>query len=109
VSVVAVASRSSEGLRLAADLRPDVVLVDIDLGEESGLHLADRLQVEGGGQPPPVILISTHEEEDYADLIARSRAIGFLPKMALSAAAVQDLLRARGSDRNGPLSELRGT
>jgi hypothetical protein len=56
-----------------------------------------------------VILISTHEEEDYADLIARSRAIGFLPKMALSAAAVQDLLRARGSDRNGPLSELRGT
>jgi DNA-binding NarL/FixJ family response regulator len=109
VSVVAVASRGAEGLRLAADLRPDVVLVDIDLGEESGLSLAGRLHVEASGPPPPVILISTHEEEDYADLIAESRAIGFLPKMALSAAAVQGLLRARGTAQNGPFSELRGT
>ena len=95
VSVVGVASIGAEGVRLAGDLLPDVVLVDIDLGEESGLSLADRLQGEGGGAPPPVILISTHEEEDYADLIAGSRAIGFLPKMALSAAAVHDLLDGR--------------
>jgi DNA-binding NarL/FixJ family response regulator len=97
VSVVGVASRGAEGMRLAADLRPDVVLVDIDLGEESGLSLADRLQGEGGAAPPPVILISTHEEEDYADLIAGSRAIGFLPKMSLSAAAVHDLLDGRAT------------
>jgi DNA-binding NarL/FixJ family response regulator len=96
VSVVGVASRGAEGLRLTADLRPDVVLVDIDLGEEGGLGLADRLQGEGGAAPP-VILISTHEEEDYADLIAGSRAIGFLPKMSLSAAAVHDLLDGRAT------------
>jgi DNA-binding NarL/FixJ family response regulator len=104
VTVVGVASRGADGLRLAADLRPDVVLVDIDLGGESGLHLADRLHVEGGALPPPVILISTHEEEDYADLIAASGAIGFLPKVALSAAAVHDLVATRGGGRSGPVS-----
>jgi DNA-binding NarL/FixJ family response regulator len=108
VTVVGVASKGAEGLRLAADLRPDVVLVDIDLGGESGLSLTDRLHAEGGSPPPPVILISTHEEEDYADLIAASRAIGFLPKMALSAAAVHDLLQGRGTAQNGPLSGLPG-
>src|ERR1043166_7975634 len=74
-SVVGVASRGAEGVRLAADLHPDVVLADIDLGEESGLSLADRVEGKGDGPPPPVILISTHEEEDFADLIAGSRAI----------------------------------
>jgi DNA-binding NarL/FixJ family response regulator len=108
VSVVGMASRGADGVRLAADLRPDVVLVDIDLGEESGLSLADRLQGEGGAPPPPVILISTHEEEDYADLIAGSHAIGFLPKMALSAAAVHDLLDGRDTDGGNRVSGLPG-
>jgi hypothetical protein len=39
-----------------------------------------------------VILISTHAEEDYADLIAASPAAGFLPKISLSAGANRDLL-----------------
>jgi hypothetical protein len=37
-------------------------------------------------------MISTHAEQDYADLIAASPAIGFLPKSALSADAIRDLL-----------------
>ena len=41
--VLGVASNCAEGLRLAAELRPDVVLVDIDLGGESGFELARRL------------------------------------------------------------------
>jgi DNA-binding NarL/FixJ family response regulator len=108
LSVVGMASRGAEGLRLAGDLCPDVVLVDIDLGEESGLTLPERLRADGAGPPPPVILISTHEEQDYADLIARSGAIGFLPKLALSAAAVQDLLDRRGSDGSGSVSGIPG-
>jgi len=41
--VAGVASTVDEGLRQAASLRPDVALVDISLGEESGLELARRL------------------------------------------------------------------
>src|SRR4029079_4666577 len=43
LSIAGVASTSAEALREAELLRPDVVLVDVSLGEESGLELARRL------------------------------------------------------------------
>jgi DNA-binding NarL/FixJ family response regulator len=91
VMVVGQASSSAEALRRAEELCPDVTLLDIDLGGESGLELARRLQ-DQDGPAAPVILISTHAEQDYAELIAASPAIGFLPKTALSAAAIRELL-----------------
>jgi DNA-binding NarL/FixJ family response regulator len=85
-------------VRLAAELRPDVVLVDIDLGPESGLELTRRLARSADPAPPPVILISTYAEEDYADLLVDSPALGFIPKAALSAAAIRALLDDPGTD-----------
>ena len=90
--VVGAASSCAEGLRLAIELRPDVVLVDIDLGGESGFELARRLYQLADPAPAPVILVSTHSEEDYADLIADSPALGFLAKTAISATAIRHLL-----------------
>jgi DNA-binding NarL/FixJ family response regulator len=81
VSVVGVATTSAEALRLEEELRPDVVLVDIRLGDESGFDLARRLS-------GMVILISTHAQSEYADEIAASPAAGFIPKVQLSASAV---------------------
>jgi DNA-binding NarL/FixJ family response regulator len=92
IAVVGVASSSSEALQRAAELQPDVTLLDIDLGGESGLELARRLHREAGPDRSRVILISTHAEQDYADLIDASPAVGFLPKTALSAGAIRDLL-----------------
>jgi DNA-binding NarL/FixJ family response regulator len=97
VTVVGVASTGAEALRRAEELRPDVTLVDIDLGGHSGFELARRLHGEASRAPSRVILISTHAEVDYADLIAASPAVGFLPKAALSASAIRDLLRGRGN------------
>ena len=99
VSVVGVASTSAEALRRATELRPDVTLVDIDLGGESGLELARRLQDQA--DPAPVILISTHAEQDYAELIAASPAVGFLPKTALSGDAIRNLLAGHGDGGSG--------
>jgi CheY-like chemotaxis protein len=92
IAVVGVASTGAEALKRAAELRPDVVLLDIDLGGESGLKLARRMHADAKLASLPVILISTHPREDYADLIAASPAVGFLPKIALSADAVRALL-----------------
>ena len=94
IAVVGTASTSAEAVTLAAELRPDVTLLDIDLGGESGFDVAERLHGQLRQPPVPVILISTHAEEDFADLIASSSAVGFLPKVDLSAAAIRDLLRA---------------
>jgi DNA-binding NarL/FixJ family response regulator len=95
VDVLAVASNGADGLRRARELRPDVVLVDILLGEESGLELARRMVEEDG---PKVILISTHAEADFAELIADTPAVGFVPKSELSACAIRRLVDASGPE-----------
>jgi CheY-like chemotaxis protein len=95
MAVVGLASTGAQALRLAEELRPDVTLVDIDLGGESGLDVARRLS--GPATPTPVILISTHAEEDFAALIAASPAIGFLAKTTLSAGAIQAMLDTPGA------------
>jgi DNA-binding NarL/FixJ family response regulator len=92
ITVVGHASSSAEALLQASETSPDVVLVDISLGSESGFDLARRLTTAPETRRSAVILISTHSEEDFTDLIAASAAIGFLPKWKLSAGAVEDLL-----------------
>jgi DNA-binding NarL/FixJ family response regulator len=94
VRVVGTASTSAEALLRARETDPDVALVDIALGSESGFDLARKLA--RGRDAPEIIMISTHDEEDFADLIAESPAIGFLPKWKLSVAAMNDLLSNRG-------------
>lgn len=101
VTVVGVASTSADALQRADELRPDVTLLDIDLGGESGLELARRLHAQAGRPAAPVILISTHAEQDYAELIAASPAVGFLSKTHLSATAIRDLLAGRGDGDGG--------
>jgi DNA-binding NarL/FixJ family response regulator len=90
-SVVGIASTSADALRHAMELRPDVVLLDVNLGDESGFDVARQLHREAGLVPAQMILISTHAEEDYADMIAASPVAGFLAKSALSVTAIREL------------------
>jgi DNA-binding NarL/FixJ family response regulator len=90
--VVGVAATSRQALRQAEDLRPDVVLVDIMLGAESGFDLARRLDGRNKGASVAVILMSTNAESDFADLVADSPAAGFLPKTDLSADALRRIV-----------------
>lgn len=92
MDVVGVASTSAEAVKLAAALKPAVVLVDIDLGEESGFDLARTLTSNGASMD--VILISAYPEGDLRDLIETSPAAGFLPKPVLSRQAIDDVLGA---------------
>ena len=87
VAVVGVATTSAEALLLEEELRPDVVLVDIRLGDESGFDLARRLS-------STVILVSTHAQNEYSGEIAESPAAGFIPKAQLSAGAILRLASA---------------
>jgi DNA-binding NarL/FixJ family response regulator len=100
LKVVGVASSGAEVLNSVEDLHPDVVLVDVDLGGESGFDLAEELNGRA------VILISTHAEQDLADMIAASPAAGFLAKSDLSADAICDMLcRDDNGDAAGAVSE----
>jgi CheY-like chemotaxis protein len=101
IAVVSVASNSAEALDQTAQLKPDVMLLDINLGGESGFDLARQVQEwadkgEFDHSQPQVIMISSYAEEDFDELITASPVAGFLPKSALSAGAIQDLLRRDG-------------
>jgi DNA-binding NarL/FixJ family response regulator len=95
ITVVGLAATTAEAIALVGDLRPDVVLVDIGLGEESGLDLTHLLANAADGPPPAVILISTYAEGDVGELVAASPAIGFLSKSHISGQAISDLLMPR--------------
>jgi DNA-binding NarL/FixJ family response regulator len=88
VTVVGAASSTAQALRQARALQPDVILVDIGLGDESGFDLARLLARDGQAGSARVILISTRDEADYTELIAESPAAGFLAKSELSARAI---------------------
>ncbi|MET7699055.1 MULTISPECIES: LytR/AlgR family response regulator transcription factor [unclassified Streptomyces] len=92
VEVVGVASTGAEALARAAELAPDVVLLDIELSDgESGFEVAERLTRSVSAN---VILISTHPQDDLHELVAASPARGFLHKSLLSARAIRELLGA---------------
>ena len=92
VTVVGIASASADALAQAQELRPDVVLLDIMLGHESGFDVARRL-VGTESADIAVILVSTHAEADFADLIEEAPVAGFMPKSELSANAIRRVLQ----------------
>jgi len=97
MSVVGIASNSGDALAIAASDRPDVALVDVDLGVESGLDVAHALA--SSDQPVTVILISAYAENDLRELLDESPAVGFLEKSVVSRAAIDDLLGERNENR----------
>jgi CheY-like chemotaxis protein len=90
LEVVGRAFSGAEALRMAEQLRPDVALVDVQLGGEDGLALARQLA--GNAHATPVILISSHSMEEVGELVDGSPAVGFLPKPELGADAIAKLL-----------------
>jgi CheY-like chemotaxis protein len=94
IRVVGVASTRDEAIEQADELHPDVTLLDIDLGEDSGFEVARRLVAEPGLAPGYLIMISAHGADDYADLVEAGPAIGFLGKPTLSVRAIEGLVRA---------------
>jgi DNA-binding NarL/FixJ family response regulator len=92
IDVVGGAGSAAEALAQIGALAPDVALIDIDLGRESGLALARRVHDDAGDAVPKVILISTHDESEFADLIEATPAVGFLSKTELSAATIRRTL-----------------
>jgi CheY-like chemotaxis protein len=93
-AVVGEAASGPEALERAAELRPDVVLLDVQLPGLDGFEVAARIAATVGanGNAPAVVLVSSRDAADYGELIARSGACGFIPKGELSGASVRALL-----------------
>jgi DNA-binding NarL/FixJ family response regulator len=90
ITVVGSAATSVEAFDLVASLHPDVTLVDIDLGAENGIDLAERLHEMGA--PSSVVLVSAYSADDFLESITNSGAAGFVAKSQLTASAIRDVL-----------------
>jgi two-component system, NarL family, nitrate/nitrite response regulator NarL len=90
VRIVGRATSGEVALRLVDMLRPEVVLVDVDLGEEDGIELAKDITAHAAGTR--VVLISAHDWDDLDELVLDSGAAGFLAKGDLGAAAIDTLI-----------------
>jgi two-component system nitrate/nitrite response regulator NarL len=80
--VVGEAADGAGALRQAAALRPDVVLLDVQLPDADGFVVARALTAVP--DPPRVVLVSGRAPADYGALVRRSGACGFIGKVDLS-------------------------
>ena len=92
IDVVGTVSTGAQACRTCRRLKPDVALVDIYLGTETGFDVARQLADQSGSGPPQVILISASVEGDIADMVADCAAVSFVPKEGLSGATIRGIL-----------------
>ena len=88
--VVGEAADGTEALEQFARLRPEVVLLDVQLPDLDGFQVAARLT--SNGNRAAVVLVSSRDGSDFGPLVEESGARGFVPKAELSGEKLAALL-----------------
>lgn len=88
--VVGSTGDGADALEAVARLRPELVLLDIQLPGVDGFAVADQLARTVN--PPQVVLISSRDASSYGDRITGAPALGFLAKRELSGASLAALV-----------------
>ena len=87
--VIGEAADGEDGVNQARRLRPDLVLLDVNLPDIDGFMVAERLSADP--DPPAIVLVSSRDARDFGPMVARSGARGFLSKADLSGDALREL------------------
>ncbi len=87
--VVGQASSGEECLTVAAELLPDLVLMDVNLPGIDGLEATRRLLASDS--PPVVLLLSTYDEDAGVQFVAASGAAAYVTKSAFGPDRLQDV------------------
>lgn len=88
IQIVGEAADGVQALRMAHELRPDIMLTDIDLPEKNGLIVTETIRKEIPAIR--VLILSMHTNTDYVLRIVQSGASGYV----LKGGATDDLVRA---------------
>lgn len=88
--VVGVAGDGPSALSAYEELRPDVLLLDVQLPGMDGFEVARLLQA--AGEPVRVVLISSRDRSAYTSELIDAPVRGFLAKSELSGAVLHALV-----------------
>ena len=88
--VVGEAPDGESAVEAAKALRPDLVLLDVQLPDIDGFEVARRLRANGSA--PAIVLTSSRDASEFGSLVDESGARGFVPKAELSGAAIAALI-----------------
>jgi DNA-binding NarL/FixJ family response regulator len=92
--VVGEAETGEDGVTMATDLDPDLVLMDVNLPGIDGLEATRRILASE--DPPVVLLLSTYEEEEYAPRAAECGAAAYVPKAVFGPDRLEAVWREAG-------------
>ena len=96
--VIAEAADGDQALRLARELRPDVVLADIRMPGIDGLELTRRLAGPANPDPLRVVVVTTFDLDTYVDAALAGGACGFLLKRSGPTLLVEAVRAAMAGD-----------
>ena len=88
--VVGEAADGASAIEAAKALKPNVILLDVQLPDIDGFEVASQLTQNGSS--PAIVMTSSRDACDFGSLVKQSGARGFIPKAELSAKALSDLL-----------------
>jgi DNA-binding NarL/FixJ family response regulator len=89
--VIGESGDGTSGIEAAISLRPDLILLDVQLPDINGFEVVERLRAEGVAIP--IVLTSSRNASSYGDQVHSSGSAGFIPKAELSGEAVRALLQ----------------
>jgi DNA-binding NarL/FixJ family response regulator len=98
IEVVGEAANGDEAVRLAGQLRPDVVLMDIRMPVLDGIAATRLITAGSGGTSPRVVILTTYDLDEYVYDALAAGASGFLLKDVLPEELVRAVLVVAGGE-----------
>jgi DNA-binding NarL/FixJ family response regulator len=95
-TIVGTLSSGTSVLEEATALNPDIILLDVDLGDISGFVVAEQLR--SSGCPASVVFLSVHESIDFIRAAKDLGAVGYVCKSQIT----RDLVKTLHTAASGP-------
>jgi DNA-binding response OmpR family regulator len=93
---VAWASDGREGIRMAQQLLPDLIVLDVQMPEMNGFQVCQQLKYTRDTASIPVIMFTRHDDPEAVVLGLETGAVDYIPKDAFADAVLLETLRQMG-------------
>ncbi|MCP4543851.1 MAG: response regulator [Chloroflexi bacterium] len=90
---VLLANDGPTGLRMAQELKPDLVVLDVQMPGMNGFQVCRRLKNEQFTKDIPIIMFTRHDEQEAVVLGLQTGAVDYIPKDAFADAVLLETLR----------------